>query len=125
MESLPASVTPELAASLLRDEAGGLVVDPAQREQVFYHDCEPQLARWAAAQLGPEHPAAMTTRLTRAAWRSIASTYVVCLADRTIPAAAQEELARRCTHVERFDTSHSPMLSRPELLVELLARLAR
>jgi pimeloyl-ACP methyl ester carboxylesterase len=122
--SLPAGATSQMPAALQQDAAGNTVVAPDRAVEFFYHDCPPELAAWAVARLCPENPRAMTTPLAQAAWREIESTYVVCLQDRAIPPAAQEELAKRCAHVTRWDTSHSPMLSRPALLVDLLARLA-
>jgi pimeloyl-ACP methyl ester carboxylesterase len=60
----------------------------------------------------------------RVAWRSVPSTYVICRQDRTINPDLQREMAPRATHVVEWNTSHSPMLSRPDLIVELLDGLA-
>jgi hypothetical protein len=59
-----------------------------------------------------------------AAWKQIESTYVVCTDDQTIAPDSQRMMAKHATHVVEWDTSHSPMLSRPELVAGLLADLA-
>lgn len=118
---------PELApiSRAFRPSAhGALVMDAAQAGELFYHDCDPGLARWAVSRLGPHHPASLTAPVTRAAWRGAASTYVVCCDDRAVDARAQERWAKRCRRTLRWPTGHSPMLSRPELLADLLAELA-
>jgi len=45
----------------------------------------------------------------RTAWRTVASTYVICTHDRAVDPALQQRLA----------TSHSPFVSRPDLVVGL------
>jgi pimeloyl-ACP methyl ester carboxylesterase len=59
-----------------------------------------------------------------AAWKSIPSTYVVCTDDRTIAPESQRMMAANADAVVEWDTSHSPMLSRPDLVADLLAELA-
>jgi hypothetical protein len=52
------------------------------------------------------------------------TTYVVCEQDRAVPPAAQEAMASGADRVERLPSSHSPMLSMPGRLTELLERAA-
>jgi hypothetical protein len=54
----------------------------------------------------------------------VPSTYVVCSDDRAIPPWIQETFAARATHTVVWPTSHSPFLSQPDLVVDLLATLA-
>jgi pimeloyl-ACP methyl ester carboxylesterase len=58
------------------------------------------------------------------AWTHTPSTYVVCTDDRAFHPDTQRELARHAVDVIEWDTSHSPMLSQPEQVAELLAALA-
>jgi pimeloyl-ACP methyl ester carboxylesterase len=51
--------------------------------------------------------------LTKAAWRSIPSTYVIGERDAAIPPAMSKLFAGRAAEVIRLDTSHSPFLSQP------------
>jgi hypothetical protein len=48
----------------------------------------------------------------------------VCGLDRTISPAVQRRWAARVGHSVEWPTSHSPFVSRPELVVELLVELA-
>ena len=56
--------------------------------------------------------------------RQRVAAYVVCTDDQTIAPDSQRKMATNATHVVEWDTSHSPMLSRPELVADLLADLA-
>ncbi|MHA6620234.1 alpha/beta hydrolase [Pseudonocardia sp. DLS-67] len=91
-------------------------VDPLRPFEIFYGDVRAHTARGAVARLGHQALAAFEQPLTRAAWRTIPSTYVVCERDAAIPVAAQEMMAERADRVLRMPTSHSPFLSRPAQL---------
>ena len=101
-----------------------LLVDPEKAAAVFYNDCEAALAKWATSQLRPQAAGCLTERATRAAWREADSTYILCEDDLVLNDQVQERMAKRCTRVTRWPTSHSPMLSRPEMLIDLLGDLA-
>lgn len=63
--------------------------------------------------------------LTSAAWESVPSTYVVCTEDLALPPDAQRQWAKeRATEVLEWPVDHSPQHSEPDLVVELLERLA-
>jgi pimeloyl-ACP methyl ester carboxylesterase len=102
---------------------GRLVVDTEKAKGAFYHDCEPEVAAASVAQLRSMSADAMAAfGLDGApAWRAIPSTYAVCLEDRTIDPDAQRVMARRATRAVEWPTSHSPFLSEPQLVVDLLA----
>lgn len=95
-------------------------VDPLRPFEVFYADVRPHTARGAVARLGHQALAAFEQPLTRAAWRTIPSTYVVCERDAAVPVVAQELMAARADRVLRIPTSHSPFLSRPAQLAGIL-----
>ena len=124
VEALGVEAARELLASMGESSVDGLHVDTERAVGTFYHDCDSETARWAAAQLGPESAIALGTRLTHAAWREHPSTYVVCDDDRAIQRQAQLRLSQRCDEVVHWPTGHSPMLSRPDLAIELLVGLA-
>lgn len=88
---------------------------------IFYNDVDDVTARRAMAGLVYQSYASMTQQLTTAAWHVIPSTYIICEADNAIPVARQEALARNADAVARLPTSHSPFLSRPAALAELIA----
>ena len=58
------------------------------------------------------------------AWSQMPSTYVVCTDDRAVHPDTQRETAKHADDRVVWDTSHSPMLSRPDLVADLLVALA-
>jgi pimeloyl-ACP methyl ester carboxylesterase len=57
---------------------------------------------------------------------SVPKSYVVCSKDQTIPPEAQRQMAARAgATVHELDTSHSPFLSRPDLVAELIRDTVR
>ncbi len=52
------------------------------------------------------------------------TTYVVCEQDQAVPPAAQEAMSSDADRVERLPSSHSPLLSMPGRLAEILDRAA-
>ncbi|WP_329218769.1 alpha/beta hydrolase [Streptomyces sp. NBC_01485] len=93
---------------------------PLEPERVFYGDVDPELARQAVARIGPQSLASFSQPLTRAAWHTLPSTYVICEADGATPPFVQEAMSARAQEVRRLDASHSPFLSRPAGLAALL-----
>ena len=90
----------------------------------LYHDCSPTDVDFALAHLGPQSVSALSGVATRAAWQDIPSTYVVCTEDHAVAPELQRRLAARTTNTVEWPTSHSPFLSRPDLVVDLLAGIA-
>jgi pimeloyl-ACP methyl ester carboxylesterase len=86
----------------------------------FYNDCDVQTAAWAASNLRAQPLTWMSQRPLAAAWRERPSTYVVCADDRAIPADLQRVWATRCTTSTEWDSGHSPFLSHPTRVVDLL-----
>lgn len=90
-------------------------------EGIFFNDLSDDVARVAAARLRPQSLLAFTDAVDDVAWRSRPTTYVVTERDQAIPVFAQEAMADRAgSTVHRMDTSHSPFLSRPEELADLI-----
>ena len=101
------------------DEAGGFV-DVLHPQRIFYADVDEPLRSEAISKLRHHGLAAFVQPLTRAAWQSVPSTYIVCEQDQAIPVPAQESMSHRSERVLRLDSSHSPFLSRPRELADLL-----
>jgi pimeloyl-ACP methyl ester carboxylesterase len=95
-------------------------VDPLRPDEIFYGDVDEATTRASIGRLGHQSLVALGQSLTRAAWRTIPSTYVVCEQDQAIPVFAQEAMAQRAKRVLRMPTSHSPFLSRPAQLAGVL-----
>ena len=100
------------------------VADDAVRA-IFYHDCSDDDVAFALARLSPQSTQSFADTVEGAAWRDLPSTYVLCTDDRTVPPLVQQANAARTGTVVELPTSHSPFFSQPQLVVDLLARLAR
>lgn len=114
----------ELEEAVTFAEDGSVTLDPAGARVAFYLDCDPAAADAAVARLGAESAAGFAQSPRAVAWRERPSTYVVCTEDRALTPTLQRNLATRCDEVVEWPTSHSPFLSRPDLVVGLLTRLA-
>jgi pimeloyl-ACP methyl ester carboxylesterase len=95
-------------------------VDALRPLEILYPDVDEAVARDAIMRLGHQSLAALEQRVTKAAWRAVPSTYVVCEHDRALPVAAQEAMAQRAERVLRMPSAHSPFLSRPGQLAGIL-----
>ena len=98
-------------------------VKPGMAGALFYNECTTDDARWAAEQIGPMY-AGGTVEGPRRAFAANPTTYVVCELDAVLPAARQHEMADVADHVVTWDTGHSPFVNRPDLVADLLIRLA-
>jgi pimeloyl-ACP methyl ester carboxylesterase len=98
----------------------------------FYADVAEDEADTAIALLTPDAPAAVfagTTALTQDGWGSVRRTHVHCSRDYAIRPALQRRFVREAdtaypgnpTTVVELDSSHSPFLSQPGLLADVIA----
>ncbi|MFI0259611.1 alpha/beta hydrolase [Streptomyces sp. NPDC017056] len=90
----------------------------------LYGDLPDDQAEHALGELVDQSRRSFQQQVTRAAWRTVPSTYVICEGDRALPPALQEKMSARASHVERLGTGHSPFLSAPAELAALLGRIA-
>jgi hypothetical protein len=115
----------EMLAYLHFDEAGAMTfADFEGAWKYFYHDCDEATARWAFDRLGPERfgDTTVTPVSVPAFWAAdLPRSFIVCEQDRSMPRWLADTVARRLG-VEQLsiDTSHSPFLSQPRELAELL-----
>jgi pimeloyl-ACP methyl ester carboxylesterase len=109
----------------LQFEDDMVTVDPDLAVVAFYHDCPEAVARDAVQRLRPQSTASLLAAPRAIAWRERPSTYVVCTEDRGLPPALQRSCAARIGSVVEMPTSHSPFLSRPDLVADLLIGLSR
>ena len=115
------SVSEKLRQSMAVDEQG-ITVDPAAAPGIFYGDADPATAAKMVARLRPMTPGATVPSDTEPAWKSVPATYVVCTNDQAIPAAAQRQMAEHAETVIEWPTDHSPFVSRPAAVAELISR---
>jgi pimeloyl-ACP methyl ester carboxylesterase len=108
----------------------GDVVAPGNADRppqtLFYGDLPPAEADAAAAQLTTQILRAYETEVTATAWRGRPTTYLVTERDAIFPVEPQEALAGRAgSSTVRLATSHSPFLSQPGAVADIIERSAK
>jgi pimeloyl-ACP methyl ester carboxylesterase len=101
--------------------------DPEQAIAGMYHDCARELAEWAASNLRPQARAAAREPFAADELPALMGGFVLSREDRMFSpdwmrAAARERLGMKPLEL---DGGHSPMLSRPTELADLLISLAQ
>jgi pimeloyl-ACP methyl ester carboxylesterase len=128
-------------ADTARDDAGSLVAPnmlpaesgvtctlrPEVLRDAFYGDCDDATVRFALEHLRPEplRPLATALRITDQRFGTVPRAYIECTRDRTISLAAQRGMQARlpCDPVFTLASDHSPFLSHPGELAEILCSL--
>ena len=116
--------SPEFMESvIIRDDGTGLL-DP-EKTPLFW-DCQPTVRDWARSRLRPMSMRTTDPDQTPAgvAWRECPSTLLLCLKDETANQDYFKVYRQRVAEVVELDTGHSPQLSHPELVADVLARIA-
>ena len=107
-------------------EDGRLTFDPDLDMEASFHHASAEEREFIRPYLG--RPMSLGSDpgvcLSRVAWNDIPSTYIVCLDDQALPVNAQREWAKGATEAVEWPSDHSPQHSHPDLVVDLLARLA-
>jgi len=106
------------------DDGSMSFADADGAKQLFYNDCTDETVRWAFEQLTPERAGdtATTPISVPQFWEAdLPRSFVLCLEDRAQPRWLADVTARRLG-VEQLviEASHSPFLSRPAELAQLL-----
>lgn len=115
-DPVAAAAPPPALNAAMRFEGDDLLVDPAGAHQAFYLDCPTS----PVDRLVPHPARAFGVQAAAAAWRDKPSTYVVCAQDQAIHPDVQRFFAARCTSTVELEASHSPMLSVPDRVVQIL-----
>jgi pimeloyl-ACP methyl ester carboxylesterase len=96
-----------------------LVLNPLLAHAALYQNCKEKVAAWAVSQLTPQTLASF--RSPRSSFDIDApSRYVQCTDDNAIDPTLQKVMGERCTEVVTLESDHSPFLSRPGVLTDLL-----
>jgi pimeloyl-ACP methyl ester carboxylesterase len=113
--------------NLVNDPPETLVVKPEARQEAFYGDCSEEDATWALSQLVPEPapPLATPVDLTPASYGKLDRLYIHCTQDKGVTPWLQEAMvkANPC-NTATLSSAHSPWLSQPENLTEILLKFA-
>jgi pimeloyl-ACP methyl ester carboxylesterase len=108
----------EPKAPLLPPQDGYLIVDPAKFPTAFAADVDPATTKFMAAAQLPWGLEAVQSAVTKAAWKTKPTRFVVTTKDAMIPPTAQRAMARRTGGaVVEVVSSHAVMLSHPREVV--------
>jgi pimeloyl-ACP methyl ester carboxylesterase len=101
-------------------------VGPATATELFFHDAKPAVARWATARLRAQSYRVMKEPTPMTAWPDVERSYIVCRADRALNPDWCRTASRERLGLEpiEIDGAHSPFLTRPAELAQILHRLA-
>jgi pimeloyl-ACP methyl ester carboxylesterase len=99
-------------------------LQPGSALSALFHDCEPERAQGAINQLRPSNPATRTQSVTGAAWRDVPATFVRCRDDR-MPELVSVRFSRPSVERVELPTGHCPNWSRPDLVADGLASIAK
>ncbi|RDI01015.1 pimeloyl-ACP methyl ester carboxylesterase [Curtobacterium sp. AG1037] len=89
----------------------------------FLQDGDAATQRDAFARTTTQAAAAFGTPTTRAGWADVPSTALVCTEDRSTTPGLQREHAARASDAVELPTGHHPFVTRPDLVVDVLAPL--
>ncbi|HKD65992.1 MAG TPA: alpha/beta hydrolase [Candidatus Binataceae bacterium] len=100
------------------------ILDKSRASELFFNRCTSPIAAWASSKLHTYMGTkAVSQRLTRAGWKEIPSTYVLCTDDKAIELRWQRRMAERATHSVELESDHSPFLCMPDRVAEIFARV--
>ena len=114
-----------LLSHLTFHEDGAMTIaSPEAAREKFFHDCDDATVQWAFARLCAERggeTSSVPVSLPKFWAADLPRSFIVCLQDRAQDRAFADLVARRLgVHALEIDASHSPFLSRPAELAELL-----
>ncbi len=115
---------PNLAEAFVIHDDGSITLTPDGAAECLYNDCDQASIEWALAHLTPQPMVTFTQSPAVASWRTCPATYVVCDHDQGVHPDLQRLMAERCATSVAWPVDHSPFLSDPSRVVDLLAELA-
>jgi pimeloyl-ACP methyl ester carboxylesterase len=105
-------------------EDGTTSVAPELAIATFYADVDPATAAWAVKHLRRHNGVNNVMPVTRAAWRELASTYILLTEDFACPTIVQRAVVKQAGEARELKGSHSPFLAQPATLAAMLAEIA-
>lgn len=118
------AISPDVSTAQTVDrEAGVTLALPDKAGPVFYSECSSEDQAWATAQLTPQPIGVMTESLSFVP-PDIPRHYIRCLNDRVVYPAYQSRVSADWDSAFDMKTGHSPFLSNPEDLADILDRIA-
>jgi pimeloyl-ACP methyl ester carboxylesterase len=120
----PTDINEGLPPTWIEIAGDGLAARVTTARETFFHDVDPQLAAQSQDRLQLQSLTAASTPLSAAGWHDIDSTYIICEDDRAIPVDRQQQMSRHASNTRRLNSSHSPFLSMPDAVIDILTSLA-
>jgi pimeloyl-ACP methyl ester carboxylesterase len=117
-----------IPANMLAADSGvTCTLRPEILREAFYGDCDDHTVEFARAHITPEPLKPLVTRLkvTAKGFGAVPRAYIECTRDRTISLAAQRRMQATlpCDPVFTLESDHSPFLSHPRELAQILGGL--
>lgn len=114
------------SAALIRHEDGSTEVPPAVGIDLMFNTCTPDMAELAASRLRRQYWETFGEPSPVWSWPDVPTLIVGCTEDRLTACGPMREAAQRIQGAEylELDCDHTPMLSAPESLADLLITFA-
>jgi pimeloyl-ACP methyl ester carboxylesterase len=96
-------------------------IDPERVHDLFYLDSGQAVTDTIAPRLRPMKLDAAAFTGEPPQRPKANSTYIVCTEDKAVPVQVQRRMAANCDEIVEMPTDHSPFLTRPDQLADLLA----
>jgi pimeloyl-ACP methyl ester carboxylesterase len=117
---------PEFAQGIARLDDGRVALDPEVGARcAFSQATEEDHDVWRRERRPMSMGRDPSISFDRVGWERIPSTYIVCTEDKAIDPSAQRAWAKRATNAIERPFDHSPSVSRPDAIADLLAQIAR
>jgi pimeloyl-ACP methyl ester carboxylesterase len=117
-------IAPIVGALRLSEDRLLLSIDPELAPFVFYGDLSDAAATAATEKLVPSIALTFDEPAGYPAWQSVPSTMVRCLDDNAIHPDRQAQMGAKLDQTIDLPSSHSPFLSRPEEVADILDTIA-
>jgi pimeloyl-ACP methyl ester carboxylesterase len=104
-------------------ESGTFAVRPDALAKTFLQDCDADIQQRATDKLARQSLMVLEQPVQSAAWKQVASTYLVCARDQGTPVERQREFAGRAGRVVELDAGHHPFLSQPAAVRDVVLSL--
>jgi len=109
-------------------EEGVIGLNPQYIREALYADCSEEDIAYARSRLADQstEPFRTPVQTTAERWGQIPRYYIECTLDRAITLSLQQEMQKQspCRETFSIDTDHSPFFSEPEILADILERIA-
>ena len=113
------------APPILPPKNGFLFLDRAKFPEFFSQDVPKDKAQFMAASQAPLGVQAFSDKITKAAWKTKPSYYIISTEDRMIPPDAERMMAKRAgSKVSEIKSSHVSFISHPKEIAAVIETAA-